>query len=497
LKPTEFQARVEAAKTYVAEQSLFSFVRQSWPVLEPETTYLKNWHIKLICDSLSMVTSGKWKRLVINIPPRYMKSLLVSVNWPVWTWISKPETRFMFTSYSAGLSDTHSRKRSAILESDWYRSRWGDKFVLTTNKVGEIINNHQGHMISVGLGGSATGKGGNILVVDDPIDPEAAWSDAQRENVNRTYDDKFRSRLDDKVNGAIVFIMQRLHEGDLTGHATGIGADELNDWIIHKGRWTLIRLSAVAEQDETITSPLTGEVLAVRKEGELLWPEREPWDSIQEMMEREYIFAGQYQQRPTTKGGSIFKREWFKFYDDPPAHYDMIVTSWDLAFTGTERSDWVVGQIWGKVNADYFLLDQIKGRWDFTKTLQMFTDQAQSDLGRRGTKLVEDAANAQALLSTLKEYIDGIKLIPPSSSKEARAHAVSDLFETGHVYLPSERKCPWIKEWISEMTTFPNAAHDDQVDTTTQALNYLRSHGGKPLATANRLVKRNLFVRGV
>lgn len=493
----EFKLRVESAKTATAERSLFSFVRQSWPVLEPENEYLKNWHIRLICDSLSMVTSGKWKRLAINIPPRYMKSLLVSVNWPVWTWINQPEKRFMFTSYSSSLGDTHSRKRSALLESDWYQSRWGSKFTVTTNKVGEIINDYQGHMISVGIGGGATGKGGNVLVVDDPIDPEQAWSDVQRQNVNRTYDDKFRSRLDDKVNGAIVLIMQRLHEDDLTGHVTGIGADELNDWIIHKGRWTMIRLPAVAEQDETITSPLTGEILAVRKEGDLLWPEREPWESIQEMMEREYMFAGQYQQRPTAKGGAIIKRDWIQFYDRAPTKFDFLVTSWDLAFTGTERSDWVVGQIWGKMTADYYLLNQIKGRWDFTKTIQMFSDQAQSDLGRRATKLVEDAANAQALLSTLKEYIEGIKLIPPTASKEARVHAVSDLFESNHVYVPNPEKQPWVKEWITEITTFPNAAHDDQVDATSQALSYLRNKGGKPLPTADRLAKRNLFVRRV
>ncbi len=208
----------EALLRLQAETSLRSFVEQAWPILEPETRYLSNWHIDFICEYLEAVTAGEITRLVINLPPRYMKSLLVSVLWPTWEWLRAPETRWLFASYSDSLSTQHSLDRRVILQSPWYRDRWGDRFHLTSdqNEKTEYRNDRRGVMTATSVGGTATGKGGNRIVVDDPHNPVQAESDRQRQQALDFFLMTPSTRLDDKRNGAIIVIMQRLHTRDLT-----------------------------------------------------------------------------------------------------------------------------------------------------------------------------------------------------------------------------------------------------------------------------------------
>jgi Uncharacterized protein conserved in bacteria len=233
----------------LAERKLADFIRQAWHVIEPATPYLHNWHIDLICEYLEAVSAGQITRLIINIPPRYMKSIAVSVMWPVWEWIRHPETRWIFASYSQSLSTKHSVDRRTIIQSDWYQSRWGDRFKLVEdhNLKTEFLNDKRGHMIATSVGGTSTGKGGNRLVVDDPLNPKEAASDVLRERANTWFDQTFYSRLDDKKTGAIVVIMQRLHEKDLTGHLLEQG-----------GEWEHLCLPAIAEDRQVIHFPMSG-----------------------------------------------------------------------------------------------------------------------------------------------------------------------------------------------------------------------------------------------
>jgi len=448
----------------LAERKLADFIRQAWHVIEPATPYLHNWHIDLICEYLEAVSAGQITRLIINIPPRYMKSIAVSVMWPVWEWIRHPETRWIFASYSQSLSTKHSVDRRTIIQSDWYQSRWGDRFKLVEdhNLKTEFLNDKRGHMIATSVGGTSTGKGGNRLVVDDPLNPKEAASDVLRERANTWFDQTFYSRLDDKKTGAIVVIMQRLHEKDLTGHLLEQG-----------GEWEHLCLPAIAEDRQVIHFPMSGRTL-VREPGDLLWPEREGPKEIEaaKLALRSYGFAGQYQQRPSPMEGGIFKRGWWKFYKEPPARFDEMLQSWDCSFKNASTSDYVVGQVWGRVGGEFYLLDQVRDRMDFTETLQAVRALT-AKWPKARSKLIEDKANGQAVIDALKREISGIIPVTPKESKEARAMAVQPFMEAGNVYLPDPSIAPWIHDFIEECAAFPNAAHDDQVDAMTQALNRL------------------------
>jgi len=448
----------------LAERKLADFIRQAWHVIEPATPYLHNWHIDLICEYLEAVSAGQITRLIINIPPRYMKSIAVSVMWPVWEWIRHPETRWIFASYSQSLSTKHSVDRRTIIQSDWYQSRWGDRFKLVEdhNLKTEFLNDKRGHMIATSVGGTSTGKGGNRLVVDDPLNPKEAASDVLRERANTWFDQTFYSRLDDKKTGAIVVIMQRLHEKDLTGHLLEQG-----------GEWEHLCLPAIAEDRQVIHFPMSGRTL-VREPGDLLWPEREGPKEIEaaKLALRSYGFAGQYQQRPSPMEGGIFKRGWWKFYKEPPARFDEMIQSWDCSFKSASTSDYVVGQVWGRVGGEFYLLDQVRDRMDFTETLQAVRALT-AKWPKARSKLIEDKANGQAVIDALKREIPGIIPVTPKESKEARAMAVQPFMEAGNVYLPDPSIAPWIHDFIEECAAFPNAAHDDQVDAMTQALNRL------------------------
>ena len=291
----------------VAERSFPAFVRQAWPILEPTTAFLPNWHIDLVCEYLEAVTAGEIRRLVINLPPRYGKSLLVSVLWPVWEWIRHPATRWVFTSYAESLAGQHSQDRRTLLQSPWYCRHWGPRVSLThPTEASEYWNAQRGRMLATSVGAAVTGKGGNRIVVDDPHTPLGAESAAQRHRVIEYFRRSVATRLDDKQRGAIVVVMQRLHAQDLT--ATCLDLD-----------YTPLCLPAEATSRTTITFPRSGRVVT-RAPGDLLWPAREgPEEMAQRRVELgAYGFAGQYQQSPSPRTGGLFERGWWAFYDDLP-----------------------------------------------------------------------------------------------------------------------------------------------------------------------------------
>jgi len=484
LNPGAIQRKIDLA---LAEKSLAEYIKQAWRIIEPGTTYLHNWHIDAIAEYLEAVTADQITRLIINIPPRYMKSSQVTVCWPTWEWIKRPEMRYIFASYSAGLSTKHSVDRRTIIESDWYQKNWGHivKLADDQNTKTEYMNTRRGTMVATSIGGTATGKGGNRIIVDDPHNPEEAQSDTQRMVGIRYFNQTLSTRLDDKKKGSIVVVMQRLHEQDLTGH------------LLDQGGWEHLCLPAEAEPDRLIVvMPMTGRVIE-RKDGELLWPEREGTKEIEKAKKSlgSYGYAGQYQQRPSPSEGGIFKRRWIRFWHPqgmplPPVSIKVAegyiqihpvplpdnltqLQSWDMAFKDTKTSAYVSGQVWGQLGANCYLLDQERGKLSFVDTIKavkILTEKWPLTTG----KLVEDAANGPAVISMLRDKIQGLIEVQPLGSKEARAHSVSPLFEAGNVFVPHPSLAPWVNDYIEEMVTFPNSKYKDQVDSTTQALNRMR-----------------------
>lgn len=455
----------------MSTRSYIHFVRQSWNVLEPSTKYLHNWHIELISEYLQAVTEGQIKRLIINQPPRYMKSMLVSVMWPAWMWIHQPHLRWIFGSYSLNLSLKHSLDRRRLIQSQWYQKNWSKIIQLSDdqNQKSEFQNTATGYMVATSVGGTVTGRGGHIIVLDDPLNPEEALSDSLRENCNRWVDQTLSTRLDDKRKGAIVVVMHRLHENDVTGHLLN-KKDEMGAID-----WEVLSLPAESPKRVVVNYPITEKQL-IREQGDVLWPAREDERMlmVQKRAMGSYAFSGQYDQSPSPVGGGMFKEHWWKFYNIGELDLkwmDQWIQSWDMNFKETDDGSFLVGQVWARKGSRCYLIDQVRLRTDFPGAVKAVINMTHK-WPQCGAKLIENKANGPAVIATLGNTISGIIAVEPKSSKESRANAITYLVEAGNVYLPHPMDVSWAQEFIDEHSAFPSGKNDDQVDSLVMALSY-------------------------
>lgn len=438
------------------------------------------WHIDAIAEHLEACTNGEIRRLVINIPPRHMKSLLVTVFWPAWVWATRPEKRWLFSSYAESLSIKHSVVCRRVLQSPWYQQRWGDVFQLTGDQNAKMRfeNDRTGFRLATSVAGTATGEGGDFIVVDDPHKVDEVLSDTTRESVLEWWDQTMSTRLNDPASGVRVVIMQRLHERDLSGH------------VLARGGWEHLCLPSEYEPSHPFVWPDDPR----EKEGDLLWPQHVPAEFLEEKKVDlgSYGYAGQYQQRPAPAEGGIIKRQWWRFYEELP-QIDRLMQSWDLAFKATNEADYVVGQLWACDGPNKYLVKQMRGRFDFPETQEKILEMTNWAADKWPSManhaiLIEDAANGPAVIAALRRKIASVIPVKPMGSKEARAHAVAPQIEAGNVFLPGalredrhdydHTKTPlWVQTFVEETTSFPNGRHDDQVDAMTQALVRLARSG--------------------
>jgi predicted phage terminase large subunit-like protein len=462
--------------------TLKAFVRAAWQILEPVSTLVWSWHLDLICDYLTLIKDNKFKTngrqelegIIFNVPPRTMKSLLISVFFPIWVWTNHPARRFMFVSYSEKLSTQHSVFRRSVIESPWYQKKWGSLFTFSRdqNAKNHYENSARGAMFSTGMQATATGMGGDVLIFDDPLNPEQAISQVEREAVNLRFDTTFRSRINDPATGVKIIIMQRLHELDLTGHVLAR----------EKSRWEHVSLSAIAEQDEKPWQLSNGKHLATRKVGDLLWAERLPQAFLdgQRVGMGSWAFNGQYQQRPAPLDGGIVKRQWVRFYRQLPEKFEFMVQSWDCTFSGGQDNDFVAGQVWARFGGKYFMLPyRAYERLDFGPTMAAIKA-CHGKFPQAHAVLIEDKANGPAIISELRKEIPGVVAVNPEGGKMARAQATAPLWESGGIELPDPQVfgCTWMEDYLHNICAFPKAAHDDDMDATSQALIYMRSRLG-------------------
>lgn len=464
----------------LARQSLRAFVEWAWPTLEPKTPFLPNWHIDLLCEYLEAVTAGEILRLVINIPPRYMKSLLVSVMWPCWEWYQRPSNRYIDSSYAESLASHHSLLRRRLIKSRAYH-RFAPEICLSRDQQEklEFHNTLGGIMVATSTGGSVTGKGGNRLIIDDPHSPTQAESDAQRQQAIDFFRYTLSTRLDDPKRDAIVVVMQRLHTRDLTAVCVEQGFQH-------------VCLPALAPARTTIVFPRSGRA-QVRKRGSPLWPERQGVAELEQQRAvlGSYGFAGQFQQNPVPREGAMFKPEWWRYWDRVPPRFDEIMQSWDLSFKGGEGHDYVVGLVLGRVGALVYVLDRFKAKASFAETCPAIKQMVAKYPDTR-VVLIEDAANGAAVVSALQKEVRGILAVTPEGGKTSRAWAVQPQIESGQVLLPRPRfpdgvlhfEYAWVEDFLEQCTVFPRGEHDDDVDALTQALVYAQKRpvGGLTLA---------------
>ena len=451
-------------------RSLREFIRNSWGTIEPGRDFYDNWHIDAIADHLQAVVKGDIKRLIINIPPRHMKSISVAVALPAWTWTIQPEKKFLYASYAGSLSIRDSVKCRRLIDSRWYKEHFGGEFKLTTdqNQKQRFENDKTGQRIATSVDGALTGEGGDIIVIDDPHNVREAESSTVREGVLEWWDQAMQTRLNDPKTGAFIIIMQRVHETDLTGH---ILRNEYYDWdhLCLPARYEIGHPTPTRSR-LGFTDPRT-------KEGDLLWPERidvKTLDSLEKSLGA-YASAGQLQQRPMPKGGGILKAEWWVPWekDDLP-DIEYVLQSWDTAFSTKEKTSYSARTTWGVFRdrgmTCAIVLEMWYDRVSYPE-LRKIAQEAYQDY-EPDAVLIEKKASGQSLLQDLR--MAGVPVLEylPDRDKEARAHASSALLEDGRIYFPFDKK--WAKNLIDICAAFPATDNDDIVDTCTQAWLRLR-----------------------
>jgi predicted phage terminase large subunit-like protein len=442
-------------------KDLSAFVQKAFAALEPGIAYQHNWHIDHLCWQLSRVARGEVRRLIINVPPRSMKSITVSVAFTAWAMGHDPAKRIICVSYAGDLARKLSIDTKTVLDSPWYRELF-PRMRLATKRPRhmELVTSEQGYRFAAGMTGAILGRGADLIIVDDPIKADDALSAAERRRVNEAFDNTLLTRLNDKKTGAIVIIMQRLHQDDLVGH------------VLAKGDWEVVSLPAIASENAVYQLSDDPEDVYVRRAGELLHEEREPREALEEIRRAQgsLTFSAQYQQAPVPPEGNILRREWLRYYAEPPSHFDFKVASWDTASTLSENADYSVGTVWGVKELRYYLLDRVRGRFEVPELRRRVLDLAQRwdvdqtviEDGDMGRAIVQDLRHAGAYRVVLKKV---------RFDKQARFLAQSARFESGEVHVPND--APWLAEWLDELLAFPNGRHDDQVDSTSQALEYL------------------------
>ena len=452
----------------ICKDSLSEFVKMAWESLEPGTPYVHGWHIDAMAQHLEAITDGKINRLLINIPPGTMKSMLVSVLWPAWEWGPRglPNHRIISASHEQSLAIRDNLKTRRLIESEWYQSLW--PITLTKDQNAKLnFQNDKGGFRQACAVKSMTGIRGHRVIWDDPHSVEGARSDAERTTALRVFDETLPTRLISPKESAIVVVMQRLHDDDVSGHilANELGYEHLMlPMEFESGRKCH---TSIGFQDPR------------KIDGELLFNERFP----REVVERDkkvmgsYAASGQFQQRPSPLGGGIFKDDWWKYYDLlPKIKYSIIIA--DTAMKTNTWNDYSVFMCWGLgEDGNAYLIDVLRGKWEAPQLLTQFVAFYNKHKANRDIKLrnsaIEDKSSGTGLIQTIKQtYKIPVKAIKrDTQDKISRAMSVIPYIESGYVYI--KRDAPWLSDLLSETSAFPNGSNDDQIDTISDGLDQL------------------------
>lgn len=502
----DIDATLFAIEKADAEESLAEFIRQAWSTVEPGQPYVHGWHIDFICEHLEAITDGveiegsPYNRLLINIPPGTMKSLITNVFWPAWEWGPRnmPHLRYVCAAHKVeNLSARDSRRMRQLVTSEWYQRRWGDRVSLAKdqNEKLNFVNNAQGFRIATAIT-SLTGIRGDRVIIDDPHSVDSAASEAQRESEVTTFLEAIPSRLNNPISSAIVVIMQRLHEGDVSGV---ILEKQLGyDHIMLPMRYDPIRAAPTKLGYE---DPRT-------EDGELLFPARFPLEVVErdESAMGPYATAGQFQQSPTIRGGGIIKADWWQLWNEdvyPP--FDFLLASLDTAYTTKTENDPSAMTVWGVFSEDVVAkadraLDRngqpyyIERTYAPThpKVMLIHAWQARLELADLLAKIdetarrfpldmmiIENKAAGHSVSQEMRRIYGagkfGIQLVDTGvNDKIARLYSVQHMFSEGLVFAPDRQ---WADMVIRQCEGFPKLKHDDLVDTVSQAMKYLRNSG--------------------
>lgn len=458
------KADLLAVERELCRRSLAEFAKRAWHVLEPGTPLKWGWALDAICTHLEAVTEGQIKRLLMNVPPGSMKSLLTGVIWPAWEWGPRDmqEMRFVGTAHSQDLAIRDNMKCRRLIQSEWYSSLWNVSLMGDQNAKTKFENSRTGFRQASSFEG-ITGYRGDRVILDDPHSVSNANSAAQLASDVRLFREALPSRVNNE-DSAIVIVMQRLNEADVSAEAIKLG-------YVHLCIPMRFEPARMCQTSIGWKDPRT-------QTGELMFPERFGEAQVQEL-ERTlgtYGTAGQLQQRPAPRGGGLLTESWFKYYGALPSLEFRFITADTAQKTGQEN-DYSVFQCWGRARTGHaVLIDQIRGKWEAPELLEKgrafwvrHRDQAGSAL--RGM-YVEDKVSGTGLIQTLRR--EAIPVIPIQRNKDkvSRAYDAAPFIEAGNVLLPLDR--PFADDLVAEAIVFPSGAHDDQLDPMFDAINIVQ-----------------------
>lgn len=486
ISKTEARVRAEAE---LAGRGLMQFTRLAWHVVEPGTAYMDNWHIGLMSEYLQAVLKLEINNLIINIPPRHMKSLLVSVFFPVYSWIKYPSIRWLTGSYALPLATRDALKSRRLIQSPWFQARFGGIFKLRgdQNLKSRYENDQNGSRMAFSFNSAVTGEGGDAILIDDPLRAQDADNASARQRVNEIYDQTISTRSNDPRNTRRVIIMQRLHDDDLTGHL-------IRRMEMGGEKYEHLCLPTEYRPNAAVTLPFKPTLLDPRRiPGALLWPTR--FGEIENNKAKANLgrrgYAGQYAQLPMPAGGTIYLAGWWREknrieLDVARSRVAARYVSWDTALkVGDENDSSAMVVLELLTNGNLFLREVIWGKWTFPRLAEMIVYQAgrwNKDEKLRGI-IIEDKASGISALQTLKvsapieiaEHLIGFS--PGTLSKEARARQASLWCERGKVLFPSaDERLPWLFEFERQLFGFPAAREKDAVDAFSQGILFLENY---------------------
>jgi predicted phage terminase large subunit-like protein len=472
---------VQAALTERAERRLHSFVKQAWHVLEPTNPFVDGWHVSAVCEHLEAVTRGQIRRLIINVPPGFMKSLAVCVFWPCWVWLHHPESRWLYTSYSEDFALRDSRRCRDLIKSDWYQARWAERFRVRADQdsAGRFTNDRTGFRLATSVAGGATGERGDYIVTDDPIKIDDADSKAVRDAVNHWWDVVMSGRGADPNTSRFVVVQQRVHEDDLTGH------------LLKQGGYEHLFIPMEFESDRRCVTSIWGDPR--NTEGELAWPERFNREAVEEWKKRllAYGTAGQLQQQPAPMaGGGIFDSRHFRYFTEEGlvgggtifvlhgvdgsirrvlAKDCRWIQTVDTAMKIGQDNDFTVVLTVAVTPArELLVVDVFRAQIEMPLQYGAVVAQRQKHPSV-GFQAIEDKVSGTAIIQQGRLNGTPFKVLKADTDKLCRATHIAIAYQNGMVY--HKAGAPWLTDFESELLLFPKGGHDDQVDCVAHAGN--------------------------
>ena len=471
----------------------YAFAQKAFEILYPSLQLQLTWHLELIAQDLVDVMNGKERRLIVNAPPRSLKSFLGSVAFPAFVLGRNPALQMICVSYAQDLANDFSTACRRLMESDFYRTLFPSVRLIKSTE-NELQTDAGGFRYATSVGGGLTGRGADILIIDDPLNANQAYSESVRTGVNDWYSQTLLSRLNDKQKGAIVVIMQRLHQYDFTGYLLEQG-----------GEWKHRKLPASAPKDTPISLP--GRQF-IWKQGEPLQPQREPISLLEKIKKDMGLprFSAQMDQEPVPESGNMLRKDWLKFCEVSPSRQPggMIVQSWDTAVKATEASKFSVCLTFLIHNKnEYHLIDVFRQKLEFPELNKLVIAHAQKY--NADVIIIEDQSSGSSLIQTAKRNgLQGVVPVRPDTDKRTRMYNQTPKLEAGSLILP--KSAPWVSDFLEEYLAFPDGRYNDQIDALSQFLswrtnkencvfNFDFGHGDEPEGAPSGELIADLFRR--